>query len=183
MTFAGRHNRSLCESLLAVDEQPVDRAEQRARTARDSVQPAELAVLIRRVRARAPDLVDYAARITVGFLFEVLLPEPKPRRANKGGVTDDDVHLRVVEERVLVQVRRADSEPRVVDDPDLCVHVHRRAVRLEERAREEPLLVASLARRAGEDAELTARVVAAVVRIGRQNDDDAKVVTRRLAKL
>ena len=39
----------------------------------------------------------------------------------------DDVHLGVVEERVLVEVRGADGEPAVVDDADLRMHVHRAA--------------------------------------------------------
>jgi len=40
-------------------------------------------------------------------------------------VASHDVHLRVVEERVLVEVGRPDGQPGVVDDPDLGVNVQR----------------------------------------------------------
>ena len=115
-------------------------------------------------------------------------PRDAPTRAADGRprealVTHDDVHLGVVEERVLVQVRRADGQPAVVDDPDLRVHVHQAAVRLEERAGEEAVRVAAVLRRPHEHAELAARVVAAVVRLRRKQDEDAEVGVRRLAQL
>src|SRR5439155_14858632 len=78
-------------------------------------------------RARAPPFVDGLVRLDLleigRFALEVLGPEPHPRLAGALRVADDDVQLRVVEERVLVQVRRADRQPAVVDDADLRVHV------------------------------------------------------------
>ena len=95
----------------------------------------------------------------------------------------DDVHLGVVEERVLVEVRRADGHPGVVDDSDLRVDVHGVPAGLKERAREKALLAAALLRRVDEHAELPARVVLAVVRIRRQHDDDPEVRMRWIASL
>ena len=84
--------------------------------------------------------------------------------AREVGIERDDVHLRVVEERVRVQVRRADGEPAVVDDPDLRVDVHRvaevprpRVDRAGEEARR-------LVRGMDERRDLAARDVGAVVR-------------------
>ena len=71
----------------------------------------------------------------------MLGPETQPRLPRQRGVVADDVHLGVVEERVLVEVRGADREPAVVDDADLRVHVDgvgERAVPGVERAGEEP---------------------------------------------
>ena len=55
--------------------------------------------------------------------LEMLRPEPDPRGACEPLVAADDVHLGVVEQGVVVEVRRADGEPAVVDDADLRVHV------------------------------------------------------------
>ena len=61
--------------------------------------------------------------ISATSTLEVLGPQPQPRGAGELGVVGDDVHLGVVEQRVRVEVRRADRQPAVVDDPDLRVHV------------------------------------------------------------
>ena len=54
----------------------------------------------------------------------MLGPEPQPGLAREG-VACHDVHLGVVEERVLVEVGRPNRQPGVVDDPDLGVNVQR----------------------------------------------------------
>ena len=54
---------------------------------------------------------------------QVLGPQAQPGVAGQLGVVGDDVHLGVVEQRVGVQVGRADRQPAIVDDPDLGVHV------------------------------------------------------------
>src|SRR5437870_4802191 len=77
---------------------------------------------------RTPELIDDANGLAADLLertLEVLGPEAKARLAGEIGVAADDVHLRVVEQRVFVQVRRPDREPCVVDDADLGVHVQR----------------------------------------------------------
>src|SRR4051812_12383414 len=77
---------------------------------------------------RVSELVDRLGRIT-GNVFdrelEMLRPEPSARTGGELRVMNDEVHLRVVEERVFVQVGGAEGEPGVVDDPDLCVDVDR----------------------------------------------------------
>jgi hypothetical protein len=55
----------------------------------------------------------------------MLLPQPQPDLSHERRVADDDIALRVVEERVLVEVRRADREPGIVDDRRLRVDVDR----------------------------------------------------------
>ena len=55
----------------------------------------------------------------------MLGPEPQPGLACDGGIARHDVHLGVVEERVLVEVGRPNGQPGVVDDPDLGVNVQR----------------------------------------------------------
>ena len=75
----------------------------------------------RRVRSqllagdRPPELVDDGGRIAGDLrelALEVLGPQPQPRVARERRVAGDDVHLAVVEERVLVEVRRADVSQR-----------------------------------------------------------------------
>ena len=130
---------------------------------------------------RLPQLVDDDVRRPVDVVAsEVLAPEAQPRLPGKCSVAGHDVQLGVVEERVLVQVGRPDRQPRVVDDPDLGVHVDRlRNARLVERAREEALVDV----RGHETRELAARVVVAVVRLDRQHDDETELVRRRTAQL
>src|SRR4051812_11366986 len=73
-----------------------------------------------------PKLIDDLGRVAVELghgMFEMFAPEAEASRLREGSVAADDVHLGVVEERVLVQVGRADGEPVVVDDTDLGVHV------------------------------------------------------------
>ena len=78
---------------------------------------------------RKPALVDEHGRLASTYLvereLEVLGPEALASRASQLGLAADEVDLAVVEERVLVQVRRADRQPAVVDDPDLGVDVDR----------------------------------------------------------
>jgi hypothetical protein len=95
----------------------------------------------------------------------------------------DVVHLGVVEERVLVEVGRAEREPGVVDDADLGVHVD---------AIGEPTCACK--QRAGDQtprfgvgldkfSEHPPRVVAAAVRFRRQDDQQPEVVARRPQQL
>ena len=99
-------------------------------------------------------------------------------RASAGSQVDD-VHLAVVEQRVGVEVRRADRQPAVVDDPDLRVDVEA----VDRAPRCAPQSVAARKRRGRRRAsasartrELAAGVLLAVVRARGQDDDDAEVV-------
>jgi len=110
----------------------------------------------------------------------VLAPELFADASRQGRVVGDQVHLGVVEQRVLVEVRGADAEPAVVDDADLRVDVNLLGVPgLIERAREQTLVAV----RVGEHAELAARVVLAVVRLARKQDDQAELVAGRILEL
>ena len=94
-------------------------------------------------------------------------PEPKACFGGEPGVVGDEVHLGVVEERVLVQVGGAEGEPGVVDDSDLGMDVDRIGVRAGarvERAGEDPAGVGVCFDQLGEHAP---GVVAAGVRLGR----------------
>src|SRR5512135_2412768 len=95
----------------------------------------------------------------------MLAPEAKPRRPRNRGLGADDIHLRVVEERVLVEIRGADREPAVVDYPDLRVDVDglRVAGALMEGACEEALRRGRGGGR--QTAKLAAGVVLSVVRL------------------
>ena len=104
------------------------------------------------------------------------------RRAS-ASIERDDVHLGVVEHRALVEVRRADREPPVVDDADLRVDVDEVAERPRpcvERAGEEALVAVV---RVDQRRDRAARDVGAVVRARRQHRDDPEVVARRVAEL
>src|SRR5213082_2883123 len=82
---------------------------------------------------------------------------------------------------MLVEVRRADRQPAIVDDPDLRVDVDRTRPELAEcrdRAREHPSCAAVAFDQVG---ELTTRVVATVVRIDRQHEHNTEVVGRGCA--
>ena len=150
---------------------------------RVAVLPALAGVLL---GERPPHLVDDACRLAgdlAGRPLEVLRPQAEPGRARERLVLDDDVHLRVVEERVLVEVRRAEGEPAVVDDADLRVHVDRPpgGAGLVQRGGDEAGgAVAPAALRVDEDAELPPGVVGAVVRVRRQQHDQPEVLVRRL---
>ena len=107
-------------------------------------------------------------------------PESQPCRPNDVLVVADDVHLGVVEEGVLVQVRRADREPAVVDDPDLRMDVDgvgKAAVACVERAGEQ-----AAASVVGGDqlCECAAGVVSARVRFRGEDENDSKGITRWL---
>ena len=114
----------------------------------------------------------------------MLGPQTQPGLAHELRVAADDVELGVVEERVLVQVRRAEGQPLVVDEADLCVDVDGLGglvvAALVERAREQPSRsVVGL----GEHPELAARVVGPALRPGREQDHETEVVRRRAAQL
>ena len=127
---------------------------------------------------RFPEGFDDFDRIASDLLdrqFEVFCPQAQARLEGEGGIVADEVHLGVVEERVLVQVRRADREPGVVDDPDLRMDVNRVCVGRRagiDGAGEDPAGVG-----VGFDqlAEHSARVVAAAAWLRRQQHDDAEV--------
>ena len=136
---------------------------------------------------RFPDLVDRLGRVGRDVArrpLEVLRPEPQSRLARATSASwRDDVQLGVVEERVLVEVRRAEGQPRVVDDRDLGVHVNR----VEEVAR-------ACVQRAGEQAavvvvcldqlaEHATCVVAAGVRLRRQDEQEPEIGLGRVSKL
>jgi hypothetical protein len=118
-------------------------------------------------RERLPELVEHTGRVAVDLLarpLEVLLPEPQPNLARERRIADDDVRLGVVEERVLVQVRRADRQPLVVDDGRLGMDVDGLAARagLVERAGEEAgRVVARLLVGVDQEPDLAAAVVGA----------------------
>src|SRR5439155_822737 len=104
-------------TTLTVDEHAVQRTEEAPRAARHVRQPRETRSRI--VGTRAPETVDDLRRGTfelLGRALEVLRPESQPRSASDARVLAHEVHLRVVEQRVVVEVRRADREPAVVDD-------------------------------------------------------------------
>src|SRR6476469_10298071 len=76
---------------------------------------------------RAPHVVDQRRRIAGGRVerdLQVLGPQPAPCGCGESWIVDDEVHLRVVEQRVLVEVRRPEGQPTVVDDADLGVDVY-----------------------------------------------------------
>ena len=88
-----------------------------------------------------PEFVDRLERIGRDLFdreLEVLCPQAQPCLLGEVDVVADDVHLGVVEERMLVKVRRSDRQPAIVHDSDLRVDVYGAALRprLVERARE-----------------------------------------------
>ena len=96
----------------------------------------------------------------------MLRPEAEPGIPRHTLVERDDVHLRVVEQRALVEVRRADGQPAIVDDADLRVHVHgvaQASLTGVDRAREEACVaVVGM----DEGGNLAARHIGAVVGVG-----------------
>src|SRR4029079_15185214 len=90
-------------------------------------------------------------------------------------IIDDEVHLRVVEQRVLVEVRRPEGQPTVVDDADLGVDVYglcRTTATRNERAAQQPAVGIGLA----EHPELAAGVVCARARVAGQHQDHSELV-------
>ena len=84
---------------------------------------------------------------------------------------------------MLVQVRRADRQPAIVDDPDLRVNIDRlRPVRCPrvEGARQE---TAGPAICLHEHPDLTVTFIVAAVGMRGQNDHDPELVARRVPKL
>ena len=137
----------------AVDEQALQRAEQplgAARQARQLDEPVREwkpgASGARVARARSASRSDPRSRSAARRgqpSSSSRCSAHRRRRVSRTsvGVAADDVHLGVVEERVLVEVRGADREPRVVDDAHLRVDVDgvaERAVARVDRAREQP---------------------------------------------
>ncbi len=98
-------------------------------------------------------------------------------------VVGDDVHLRVVQQRVGVEIRRADREPAVVDDADLGVDVddvaQLRLARVHGAGEEAVVVAVGLDQRR----DLAARDVGAVVRARGQEHDDTEVVGGRMLEL
>ena len=82
---------------------------------------------------------------------------------------------------MLVEVRRSDCQPAVVDDSDLRVYVDLVGTSfLIQRAGEQP---AGARVCVDEDGELTQRVVLSVVRIGRKQQEHAELIARRPPQL
>src|SRR5438874_10635393 len=116
---AGRRCRHL---PLAVDDDAVDWAEDATGSSRDVRQadepvrewPAAAASFELLLADRLPEFVDCSDRVggdLVGWQLEVFCPETLPRPESELRCVGDDVHLAVVEERVLVEVGRADGQP------------------------------------------------------------------------
>src|SRR6476620_12459151 len=113
----------------------------------------------------------------------MLGPEAQARLSCEARVMGDDVHLGVVEERVLVEIRGAQGQPAVVDDCDLRVYVDRVGTWARpgaERASEDSPVLAVGVDQLGKDA---AAVVGATLWGGRQNEDDPKVGSGRIEQL
>src|SRR5436190_3107040 len=112
----------------------------------------------------------------------MLRPEPETQVSRELGIMHDDVHLRVVEERVLVQVRRADGQPAIVDDPDLRVDIYLLPADalLDERARQKASCAGVGFR---EDAELPSCVLRPVHRVRGEQDDEPELVGRWVSQL
>src|SRR5204863_396431 len=182
-------------SSLAIDDEALQRPEQAPRAPRDRRQPDE--PVRERLAAvapgnlpfgsREPVLVDELDRVAIAdgldWHLEMLRPAALARGARKRGLAADEVHLGVVEERVLVEVGGADRQPAGVDDPDLRVDVDRLprgAVSGVQGAGEE-----SAGAGVGhfEPADLAAGVLVAAVGMRRKNRDDAEVVSRGPAQL
>ena len=73
---------------------------------------------------RPPQVVDDLRGVAVDVAcLEMLPPEPQARLPRDLLVERHDVHLGVVEHRPLVEVRRSDGQPAIVDDADLRVDV------------------------------------------------------------
>src|SRR3954447_25982164 len=100
-----RSSSSRTKPSLAVDQEAVERAEHAFRAARDVRQEAELPAVLPALGP--PALVDDLGRVPVqcgGIALQVLRPDPQADCAREALVVADQVHLRVVEKRVLVQV-------------------------------------------------------------------------------
>jgi len=71
-----------------------------------------------------PLLVEESSRVPVHVVSpEVFGPQAQPRAAHEVWVGEHHVCLGVIEERVGVEIGRADSEPAVVHDPHLRMYV------------------------------------------------------------
>ena len=114
--------------------------------------------------------------MVAGVELEMLRPESQSGRHHDVLVVADDVHLGVVEQGVLVQVRRADREPAVVDDSDLRMDVDgigEAAVACVERAREQ---AATSVVGVDQLSECAASVVSPGVRFHGQDENDPERV-------
>jgi hypothetical protein len=75
---------------------------------------------------RPPEFIDEGRRTTAEprlVVLEVLGPEADSGLAHKPFVVNDDVLFGVLQQRVRVEVRRADGQPAIIDDADLCMNV------------------------------------------------------------
>ena len=73
-----------------------------------------------------PELVDRFDRVARDLFDrkpEMFCPESAAGGDGELGIVEDEVHLGVVEQRMLVQVRGAKGQPGVVDDSDLGVNL------------------------------------------------------------
>src|SRR5437764_1189051 len=80
------------------------------------------------LRNRLPDRVDDSGRVAVdlGYIpFQMLRPQPQAGTSSQLWVKSQDVDLGVVEQGMLIEVRRSDGEPSVIDDADLGAYVER----------------------------------------------------------
>src|SRR6058998_2513870 len=89
-------------SSLAIDDEALQRPEQPPRERLAAVAPGNLLF-----GSREPVLVDELDRVAIAdgldWHLEMLRPEALARGARKRGLAADEVHLGVVEERVLVE--------------------------------------------------------------------------------
>ncbi len=131
--LTGRSRRPAAH-LLAVVDQADERTEQSPRALRQTgqrEQPMGRRVAgFRRRAARSRSAASGRRRPSAGLARRSSRrrrPGAQPTGAaawlGRARVVGDDVHLGVVHQRVGVQVRRADRQPAIVDDPHLGVHV------------------------------------------------------------
>src|SRR5579863_4348066 len=148
---------------LSVDHQSLQRPEQARRAPRDSRQAPEGLAVRRWICQNSPPvrLDDTNCVAAAAVERQVLAPQLLAHRSRELPVVGDQVDLRVIEERVFIEIRRSHGEPLVVNDSDLCVHVDARLLASWRSNRAEQQPVISVRRL--ENTELTASVVVPVV--------------------
>src|ERR1700730_16145387 len=107
----------------------------------------------------------------------MLTPQLFADASRERRVVGDDIDLRVVEERVLIEIRGSDREPLVIDDSHLCMDVDAGSLPPcgPNGAKEQSVLTVS----GFENSELAARIVVTVVRPSRQYENEPELVGRR----